>query len=92
MIKSFKSRSLKRFWEKSDAKRLPPEQVGRIELILDALDTATRPEDMDLPGLRFHSLSGDRKGQYAVTVTGNWRIVFGWDGEDAIQVEHTDYH
>jgi len=92
MIKSFKSRSLKRFWEKSDAKRLPPEQVTRIEMILDALDTAVSPSDMDLPGLRFHSLSGDRKGQYTVTITGNWRIVFGWEGEDATHVEHTDYH
>ena len=92
MIRSFKTRSLKRFWEKSDAKRLPPEQVERIEMILDALDASVEPSDMDLPGLGFHHLSGDRKGQYTVKVTGNWRIVFGWEDGDAVNVEHTDYH
>ena len=92
MIKSFKTRSLKRFWEKSDARKLPPEQVERIEMILDALDTSTEPRDMDLPGLEFHSLKGERKGQYAVKVTGNWRIVFAWEDGDAVNVEHTDYH
>ncbi len=51
-----------------------------------------RPEDMNIPGFKFHQLSGDRKGTYAVTVTGNWRITFRFDGEDAIDVDLEDYH
>ena len=92
MIRSFTSRQLKRLWERGDRSRLPPDRVAKIEMILDALDAAINPEDMDLPGLRFHQLKGDRKGQYSLTVTGNWRIVFGWEEGDAVHVEWVDYH
>ena len=61
-------------------------------MILDRLDASIRPGDLDLPGLRFHSLSGKSKGRYSVWVSGNWRITFGWDKEDAIQVDFEDYH
>ena len=43
-------------------------------------------------GLRFHTLKGEGKGRYAVDASGNWRITFGWDGEDAIEVDLKDYH
>lgn len=45
---------------------------------------------MDLPGFGFHALKGDRKGDYSVWVSGNWRITFGFDGEDAIRVDLED--
>jgi len=45
-----------------------------------------------MPGLRFHSLKGSEKGRYAVDASGNWRITFSWDGEDAIDVDLEDYH
>ena len=61
-------------------------------MILDRLDASIRPTDMNLPGLDFHSLSGDNKGRYAVKVSGNWRITFGWEKEDAVQVDFEDYH
>ena len=51
-----------------------------------------KPEDMSIPGFRFHSLTGNRKGSYSVTVTGNWRITFRFDGEDAIDLNLEDYH
>ena len=60
--------------------------------MLDRLDTATKPEDMNIPGYRFHRLTGDRKDMYSVSVTGNWRITFRFDGEDAIDVDLEDYH
>jgi proteic killer suppression protein len=47
---------------------------------------------MDAPGLRFHALKGDRNGQYAVSVSGNWRVVFEFDGENATGVDLVDYH
>ena len=47
---------------------------------------------MNIPGYKFHPLTGNRKGTYAMTVTGNWRITFRFDGKDAIDVNLEDYH
>ena len=57
-----------------------------------ALDDASRPEDMNLPGFRFHALVGRDKGRYAVSASGNWRVTFGWIEGDAIDVDREDYH
>jgi proteic killer suppression protein len=92
MIASFRSRALKRFWERSEMRKLPPASVERIALILDLLDAATAPGDLDLPGLGFHPLKGNRKGEFAVLVTRNWRITFGWVEGDAVDVDLEDYH
>jgi toxin HigB-1 len=92
MIRSLRSRALKRFWERNDPRRLPPEDVGRVLAILRRLDVAAAPEDMNTPGLHFHLLSGGSDGRYTVTVRANWRITFGWDGADAIEVDYEDYH
>jgi proteic killer suppression protein len=45
-----------------------------------------------LPGYRLHRLSGDREGQWAVSVSGNWRLVFEFEGEEVTDVELVDYH
>lgn len=92
MIASFKHKGLKRFFEDDDRSKLPPELVDRIALILLALEDATSPDDMNRPSWRLHPLKGDRKGQWAVTVRANWRIVFGFDGRNAIDVDFVDYH
>lgn len=90
MIRSFKSRALKAFWEKGDASKLHG-SVERIQRILSLLHAATEPEDMNLPGLHFHKLSG-KSVRYSVRVTANWRITFEWDGEDALRIDYEDYH
>lgn len=90
MIRSFKSRALRRFVETGNASKLSVQNPRRIARILRALDVARRPEQMDLPGFGFHALKGDRKGDYSVWVSGNWRITFGFDGEDAIRVDLED--
>lgn len=92
MIASFRSRALKRYWERSETRRLPPVSVDRIRLILDRLNAAVEPSDLDLPGLGFHALKGSRKGEFAVFVTRNWRITFGWQDGDAVNVDLEDYH
>jgi len=66
--------------------------MARIERMLDALDAAVRPEDMNIPGYRFHQLKGNRAGTYAIAVTGNLRITFRFAGEDAANVDLEDYH
>jgi proteic killer suppression protein len=74
----------------------PPKEPAnanqRIETILAALDIAVVPNDLDRPSFRLHPLSGDRKGQWAVTVRANWRIVFRFEGGDVHDVDFTDYH
>ena len=60
--------------------------------LLDRLESAGRPEDMNLPGFGFHGLTGFNPKRYAVSVSGNWRIMFAFDGEDAVDVDLEDYH
>jgi len=59
---------------------------------LQALDVATAPKQMDFPGLGFHKLKGDLKRFYSVKISGNWRIIFGFEGTDAILINYLDYH
>lgn len=92
MNRTFKHKGLERFFSKSDYRGIPAQFAARIERLLDRLDAATRPEDMDLPGYRFHPLKGDRKGTYAVSVSGNWRLTFRFAGEDASDIDLEDYH
>jgi toxin HigB-1 len=92
MIRSFRSRALRRFAESGDGSKLSVQNPVRLALILDNLDRATRSEQMNIPGLRFHPLKGRDKGRYAVWASGNWRITFGWTGDDATGVDLEDYH
>jgi len=92
MIRSFRSKALKRFAETGEFSRLNVQKPDRIRRILLRLDAAAAPKAMDAPGLRFHALKGPDKGRYAVWASENWRITFGWDAEDAIEVDLEDYH
>lgn len=93
MIESFRSKALKLLWEDGDASKLPIKQVGRVERQLARLDASLAPEDMNLPGWRFHGLAGKPK-RYAVDASGNYRLTFGWDAatNDAVHVDLEDYH
>lgn len=92
MIRTFRHKGLDRFFSKSERRGIDAKQADRIRRILDRLDAATNPEDMNLPGLKFHGLSGNRKGAYSVRVSGNWRITFEFDSGDAVNVNLEDYH
>lgn len=60
--------------------------------MLDRLDASTSYQDMDLPGYDLHSLKGDKKDMWSVPVSGNWRITFYFEGQDAYLVDYLDYH
>ena len=92
MIRSFRDKNLRRLFETGERRKLPPPDVERIENILFLLSRASAPQDIDLPGLRLHSLKGDRKGYWAVTVRANWRIVFRFEDGDVHDVDFLDYH
>lgn len=91
MIRSFRSKALLRWWNSADPRGVPPDQLARVRRVLLELDAAGQPEDMNLPGYRFHALHS-RPKRYSVTITRTWRITFEWDGEDAIRVDYEDYH
>ena len=92
MIRTFKHRGLERFFTRGDYRGIPAQYAARLDRMLDRLDISIRPEDMHLPGYRFHPLKGNRKGHYAVSVSGNWRLTFRFEGKDAIHVNLEDYH
>jgi len=92
MIESFKHKGLERFFTGSDKRAIPAQSAARIERLLDRLEASVRAEDMDLPGNKFHVLKGDRAGEYAVTVTGNLRITYRFEGQHASAVNLEDYH
>lgn len=92
MIRSFRNKALQRYFETGNPRGLSVPDHRRLGRILAALDDASRPEDLNLPGFHFHGLTGDRRGEFSVRVTGNWRITFGWDGEAVIDVSLEDYH
>ena len=92
MIVSFKHRGLKRFFEKDDPRKLPPDMVDRIRDILARLHQAEVIEDMNVHSYRLHPLKGNRKGEWGVTVRANWRITFRFENGYALEVNLEDYH
>ncbi len=92
MIKSFKHKGLKTFFETGSKKGIVPEQASKVSRILDRLDASIAPDDMDLPVYYLHQLSGQEKDTWSVRVSGNWRITFLFEDEDVILVDYKDYH
>jgi len=68
------------------------EHVEKLRDILARFDAAGTIADMDLPGFRLHALKGDLKGLWAVTVRANWRVIFRFAGNDALDLDYVDYH
>ncbi len=92
MIRSFRSKALKLFAEMGDGSKLSVRNVERLKIMLGQMDAAVAPEELNLPGFYFHPLRGKDKGRFSIRVTGNYRLTFAWDGEDAIGVDLEDYH
>ena len=92
MIRHFQHKGLERFFRRGETKGMQAQHQQRIQRILDLLDDASEPQELAIPGMFLHPLKGDRKGQWAMTVSGNWRITFAFDGEDVIVVNLEDYH
>ena len=92
MIRSFRHRGLKRFYERGDRSLIRPDLHDRVEAMLAQLDVAGFPEAMRLPHYRLHALKGGRKGYWSVTVKANWRLVFRFENADVHDVELIDYH
>lgn len=92
MIKSFTHKGLKDFYETGSKKGIQLDHSPKLARILDRLDASISPQDMDLPGYRLHPLKGDKRDLWSVTVNGNYRITFYFEGQDAYLVDYIDYH
>lgn len=92
VIKTFRHKGIERFFRKGDTRGIQAQQAARIERILDLLDDASGAGQLNIPGYNLHPLKGDRKDEWAMSVSGNWRITFKFEGEDAIDVNLEDYH
>lgn len=92
MIRSFRHKGLERFFLEGSKAGIQAAHATRLRLQLGRLDAAASPGEMDLPGWRLHPLKGSLKGLWAVSVSGNWRLIFAFDGKDAVQVDYADYH
>lgn len=92
MIVSFNHQGLEQFFGSGTTRGIQASHAKRIRLILARLNAATSPQDMNLPGLVLHELTGQRKGTWAARVSGNWRITFIFDDVDACNVDLEDYH
>lgn len=92
MIRSFRHKGIRRYFEKSIRSGIQPHHESRLRLMLSRLDDSKVPQDMDAPGWKLHALKGSLKGHWAVWVDANWRLTFTFEGEDAVLVDYQDYH
>jgi toxin HigB-1 len=91
MIGSFAHKGLEELFAEGRSRRIKPDFIERCRMVLNALDHATVPQDMNIPMFAFHGLQGNPK-RYSVKVNKNYRITFGWHGDCAVDVNLEDYH
>jgi toxin HigB-1 len=92
MIKTFKHKGLREFFENGSKAGINASHASKLRLMLSLLDKAKDEADMNVGGWGLHPLSGDLKNHWSVSVSGNWRMTFRFEGEDAVLVNYQDYH
>jgi toxin HigB-1 len=92
MIKSFKHKGLKLFFETGSKKGIIPDHADKLARILDRLDASVSPGDMNLPAYKLHKMIGKEERTWWVWVNGNWRVTFRFEGKDSVLVDYRDYH
>jgi len=92
MIKSFKHKGLKRYFQTGSVSGIQAQHQRKLRMQLAAIDTAKEIDDINLPGFKLHPLKGDRDGIWSITVNGNWRITFEFIDGNAYILNYEDYH
>jgi toxin HigB-1 len=92
VIKSFRHKGLRRFYESGSVAGIQPQHATRLRMQLAALDTAASIEDMNIPGFRLHPLKGGDRGRWSIWVNGNWRLTFEFRDGNAYVLDYEDYH
>ena len=92
MIRSFRHKGIEKYFLTGSKAGIQPNHATKLNEQLTVLNISTRPEQMNLPGWQYHALTGRLTGHWAVSVNGNWRLTFTFEGEDAVLVDYRDYH
>ena len=92
MIKSFKHKGLRPYYETGSTKGIQAKHSVKLRMQLVALDTAFEIDDLDIPGYKLHSLKGERKGTWSISVSENWRLTFEFVDGNAYLLNYEDYH
>jgi toxin HigB-1 len=92
VIKSFRHAGLELFYRSGSKRGINAAHASRLYRQMGALDVATEPGEMNIPGWVLHPLRGELAGHWSVRVSGNWRLTFRFDGDDVILVDYQDYH
>ena len=92
MISSFAHKGLEKFFRSGSKRGINPEHAEKLRRQLFRLDTASGPKDMNIPGWKLHRLSGELKDHWSIWVSGNWRLTFRFQGNNAEIVDYQDYH
>ncbi|MBN0989568.1 type II toxin-antitoxin system RelE/ParE family toxin [Amphritea pacifica] len=92
MIKTFKHKGLRLYYETGSIRGIQAKHANRLRMQLVALDTALEVSDLDIPGYKLHRMKGDRKGIWAISVSGNWRLTFEFRDGHVYLLEYEDYH
>jgi proteic killer suppression protein len=92
MIRSFTHKGLRKFFETGNNAGIRPEHNKRLRLILGVLNAAVGIQDVALPGLALHQLTGRLSGFWSASVSGNWRVIFRFEDGEALNVDYVDYH
>jgi toxin HigB-1 len=91
VIGGFRHKGLEELYRNGKTRRIGAGEIRKCVRILQLLEVAEMPEDLNIASFRFHRLQGSEK-RWSVRVTGNYRITFGWMGESAVDIDYEDYH
>jgi proteic killer suppression protein len=94
-IRDFAHKGLKRLYEDDSTMGIPPNAADKLRKMLAFLEGMDDPGELrDLPAWRAHTLTGDRKGTWSLSVTGNLRLTFWIDAaeREVREVRLEDYH
>ena len=92
MIAGFGHKGLKILYETGSSKKMRTDLVGRVRVVLAILDEAQSLDDLTRPSLRLHALSGNRKGDWSVSVNAQWRITFTYEAGEFGNLNLEDCH
>lgn len=92
MIKSFRHKGLKKFYDSGSSSGIQPKHAKRLKMQLTALDTASVIDDMDIPGFRLHRLKGREHNRWSIWVNANWRVTFEFQDGHVYILDYEDYH
>lgn len=92
MIKSIRHKGLKAFFERGVARGIRADHIERLRDRLTVLDAATCLDDIAASNWGLHPLTGKLKGQYAIKVSGNWRLFFEFRDGNVYLLDYDDYH